>query len=306
MTSTAYFEDIDYEIKKILASAKESVKICVAWINGGIYTPVLQELALKGVSVEVIFNNDPTNTTYGLTPSPLYRLYPINTRLSSAIMHNKFCIVDDEIVINGSYNWSQKAGKSFENIVVTRGDYKLVKSFLHEFYDLISYYQAYFQNSLTYCNCRSHKYTLGILGYENGKYDESLVDIWSLCSKNNHVEFVGEEYEQYLQSQLGLKDAPEWDDGFNYDKSTMLNEYQQERSQTEAVYNYFKQKNGNKIHAVGFITIANINGHTKFGEDPEYIINIVWRDMFYRKIIPDVLYDDYEPYGINRIISKHV
>ena len=29
-------------------------------------------------------------------------------------MHNKFCIIDKSIVINGSYNWTRKAKNNFE------------------------------------------------------------------------------------------------------------------------------------------------------------------------------------------------
>ena len=34
-------------------------------------------------------------------------------------MHNKFCIIDNSIVINGSYNWTISAKTNAENIQVT-------------------------------------------------------------------------------------------------------------------------------------------------------------------------------------------
>jgi hypothetical protein len=300
-----HFEGIEWEIIKLLRSSRESIRICVAWINRQVYAPVLQDLAQKGVKVEVIFNNDSTNTNHGLLPSPLYDIYPVDTRLTAAFMHNKFCVIDDEIVITGSFNWSRKAKDSFENIVVIRKNYKLVKSFLHEFYDLIGYYHAFSTNSVLSCNCRSHLYNLAILGSENGIYEESKIDIWSLCVKNQHVNYIKEEYEQYLQTQLGMKDAPIWDDDDIYDKQCMQGEFQQERNQTLSLQQYFNGRAGNKVHAVGVVAMSNWNEHMEYGEEPDYIVNIIWRDMYYRKIIPDVLYDDsFE--GINKIISEHV
>ena len=44
MHSVAHFEDISYHIRRTLLSAKYSVKICVAWINGNVYNKIFQEL----------------------------------------------------------------------------------------------------------------------------------------------------------------------------------------------------------------------------------------------------------------------
>ena len=306
MSVKNHFEDIEFEIINLLRSSRESVKICVAWINGRTYTPVLKELAQKNVKIEVIYNNDLTNENYGIPVSPLYDLYPIDTRLSSSFMHNKFCVIDNEIVITGSFNWSQKAKNSFENIVVIKNEYKLVKSFIHEFYDLISYYHAFTNNTFGKCQCRSNVYNLAILGYESGKYDESKIDIWSLCVKNQHVNHLGEEYEQHLQAQLGMKDTPCWGDDYDgdYDKGSMISEFNQERNLIQSLQNYFHGRNGTPIHAVGVVYMLNSNAHLKYGEVPEYIVSMIWRDMYYRKIIPDVLYDDGD--GVNNIISEHV
>lgn len=305
MTVETYFEDIEATVLAALSSSKSSVKICVAWINGRTYEPTLKDLARRNVSVEIIYNNDEKNLNFGVTTSPLYSLYPIDTRLSSALMHNKFCIIDDEIVITGSFNWSQSAKNSFENIVVIKNDFKVVRAFLHEFYDLKAYYDNYPIHSISKCFCRSSVYNLAILGNESGKYDESKIDIWSVCAKNNHVIHLGEEYEQYLQTQLGMKDAPSWEDECSdYDKWTMHSEFQQERGQIQALQNYFSRRIGLKIHAVGIVGIANMNFHIKYGVDPEYVVSMLWRDMYYRKIIPAQLYSHSE--GVETIIREHI
>lgn len=305
ITSEVYFEGIDNIIKQYLMSAKDSIKICVAWINGRKYAPIFYNLSQKGVKIEIIFNNDNTNSNHGLMPSEFYTTYPINTRLSSAIMHNKFCIIDNEIIINGSFNWSQRANNSFENILIVKNDFKLVKSFLHEFNDLVSYYRSFHNNTILKCYCRSNTYTMGIFGRENGLYNDSIVDIWRICTKNQHIQFVAEENEQFIQAQLGLLNEDSYDDDTDiYDKSTMLHEFQEEVNQTNNIQNYFAQRNGNKIDAIGSIIMTNYNEHIKWREEPEYQINIVWKDMYFRKIIPNILYN-YEYDSITQIIDKH-
>jgi hypothetical protein len=307
MTSEVHFENIDNVIKQYLMSAKESIKICVAWINRNEYLPIINQLSTNGVNIEIIFNNDTTNLNHGLPKSHLYTIYPIDTRLPSAFMHNKFCIIDNEIIINGSFNWSVSAKNSFENILIVKNDFKLVKSFLHEFNDLVSYYDSFNQNNIQSCYCRSHTYTLGIFGAENGLYNDSIVDIWRICSKNQHTQFIREENEQYIQSQLGLTNEDFYDDvdyNYIYDKSIMLSELKQEINHTNQIQNYFEQRSGNKINAIGHIIMNNHNEHIEWNEPAEYQINIIWKDMYYRKIIPNVLYNDYDD-SIEKIIDKH-
>ena len=48
-------------------------------------------------------------------------------------MHNKFCVIDEYTVINGSYNWSKKAERNHENIIITTGDSVLAQSFITQF-----------------------------------------------------------------------------------------------------------------------------------------------------------------------------
>ena len=62
-------------------------------------------------------------------------------------------------------------------------------------------------------------HTMGILGRENGLYNDSIVDIWRICTKNQHTQFVAEENEQFIQAQLGLLNEDVYDDDTDiYDK----------------------------------------------------------------------------------------
>jgi len=48
-------------------------------------------------------------------------------------MHHKFMLVDDKILVNGSYNWTRSAAKyNQENLIVT-ADPELIRLFLKEF-----------------------------------------------------------------------------------------------------------------------------------------------------------------------------
>lgn len=53
-------------------------------------------------------------------------------------MHNKFCIIDQKVLINGSYNWTYFAEeKNRENILIIENESEVVNSFFDEFQRLI-------------------------------------------------------------------------------------------------------------------------------------------------------------------------
>jgi len=311
VSTKAYFEEIDFHIVQELLRATKSVKICVAWISWNKYSSVFDKLTRRGISVEVIFNDDHINKKNFIPPTHSTILYPVKAR-GSALMHNKFCIIDDSTIITGSFNWSRNAIRHFENLVVIENDFRLIKSFLTEFQDLKNYFSDYAQQTKIQClyesedsgrRCRSASYNLGIMGHENGKYDESLIDVWNICRLHGHCSFLGEYHEQYLQTYLGLKDSPIYDDGYEYDQSTMYDELKQESKQITNIHNHFINRSNHPIHAIGYVSILNQNEHLEWNHEPEFGINIIWRDMFYRKKIPDIIYDDYG--HMSQIINKH-
>ncbi len=249
-TSTnAYFEDIGFHVVQELMKAKESVKICVAWISWAKYSPVFDRLTQRGIKVEVIYNDDVINRNNFKPPSSLTSLYPVKAR-SNALMHNKFCIIDDSTLITGSFNWSENARRHFENLVVIENDFKLIKKFLSEFQDLKNYFSDFAQKNKIRClfhenisQCRAASYNLGVLGHESGKYDDSIIGIWNVCLGHEHGTFLGEHHENHLHSYLGLKEVPDDDYDAIYDKNAMLSELDKEFRRIADIRNHFISRN---------------------------------------------------------------
>jgi len=53
-------------------------------------------------------------------------------------MHNKFVVIDNIHIINGSFNWSPNAEKSFENLMVIKNDKITAKKIRDEFNQLLN------------------------------------------------------------------------------------------------------------------------------------------------------------------------
>ncbi|MDC1188613.1 phospholipase D-like domain-containing protein [Flavobacteriales bacterium] len=139
----AHFINIHLEIIRLLDSAQSDIKICVAWFTDfDIYTKIVEK-QISGVNVEVIVSNHEFNKRSKVNFKDLLKYNGIvgyignlNDGSKDKFMHNKFCIIDDQIIITGSYNWSYKARFNDENILVVKNESNLVKQFTDKFYDI--------------------------------------------------------------------------------------------------------------------------------------------------------------------------
>lgn len=141
METQAYFEDIQFYIGRELQKAKKSIIIAVAWFTDRELYDLLCQKAEEGVQIEILLANDNINKgSYGLNFEALQAkkgaVHFIGNEKLNSIMHNKFCIIDNEIIITGSYNWSRQAQKNYENITVIRENSELAQQFIKEFYSI--------------------------------------------------------------------------------------------------------------------------------------------------------------------------
>ena len=136
MQTEAIFENIANRITLELEAAQHTIYIAVAWFTNRNLFNVLLEKAKEGVTVQLMLSNDFINQKshvdydqLNIASSGSYLIGDGNQDL----MHNKFCVIDTDTVINGSYNWSYKAEKNHENILITKGDSVLAKQFIKQF-----------------------------------------------------------------------------------------------------------------------------------------------------------------------------
>ena len=87
-----------------------------------------------GVIVKVIIANHEFNVNSRIDFKELlkcngsvYFIGNIGNKRNDKLMHNKFCIIDSELVITGSYNWTYKARMNEENILVIKDKHTILK-----------------------------------------------------------------------------------------------------------------------------------------------------------------------------------
>lgn len=135
-----HFENIHTQIINHISQAESHLKICVAWFTDvDIYNSIL-EVQKKGVLVYVIIANHEFNKKSKVDFKELLQnkgyvgyIGNLNDNVSDKLMHNKFCIIDNELVITGSYNWTFKARMNDENVIVIKNQPNIISKFAEKF-----------------------------------------------------------------------------------------------------------------------------------------------------------------------------
>ena len=138
-----YSHKIQNAIQKELFKANKSIKIVVAWFtNDLLFQPLLLKLA-AGVTVEIILNKDEINCSDEneidfdefVNAGGILRWND-----TKQLLHDKFCIIDNQIVIYGSYNWTNKAEYNEESIAISKGESSTTDFYIDKFLNLSKKY----------------------------------------------------------------------------------------------------------------------------------------------------------------------
>jgi hypothetical protein len=143
MQTEAIFENIAERIEQEIKKAHKSIFIAVAWFTNKRLFDELINKALNGCTISLIISNDTINQNSQIDFEQLSinnsRVYKVGDG-ETALMHNKFCIIDYSTIITGSYNWSYKAESNFENVIITYNDTTLAEQFISEFNNIRKQY----------------------------------------------------------------------------------------------------------------------------------------------------------------------
>ncbi len=143
MHTEAIFENISERVLQEIQRAKSSIYIAVAWFTNQTIFDEIVKKAKDGCIVSLIISNDEINLNssinYEILNIEKSNVYKIGDGKKEP-MHHKFCVIDHDLIITGSYNWSYKTENNFENIIVTSDNSSLAQQFIKEFNELQKQY----------------------------------------------------------------------------------------------------------------------------------------------------------------------
>lgn len=284
-TNQAYFEELEGVVKAALDRAQTSVRVCVAWITYSRYAEVFRRLVARGVSIDVIINDDHINRN-GF-PDQIEGVRQQRLKARQGLMHSKFCVIDDHVVLAGSFNWSANAERHHENLQVCTHAYALASSYIQRFDELWKAAASNAQETLIcgYDNgegpkCCASAFHLGLIGGVEGEYQSCTVAVWRICHLHRHAQFIGESSEDFLLERLGLNihDYPDWDE-YGVSIESEASRRMAEQGAMRRTSQFFSMVGGAPVHAVGRVLIMNEMEHLQFNEEPEYGLRIFWKDV---------------------------
>ncbi|GFI25064.1 hypothetical protein IMSAGC012_00170 [Lachnospiraceae bacterium] len=283
MTDVIFDGFFEY-ISSVLLDAQTDIKIAVAWLNFNMYRNIFETLLQRGVHLEIIINDDLINAKNDSCIHDLRQrgafIYKIKMPTLRKYMHEKFCIIDEEKVLNGSYNWSLNANKNFENLMITEKRL-VVEKFIYEFETIKSLGAAYIKELQKTSNFyimvleQDGDYTaIGtIYNIENGELGKVVDRIsFDICVLAN-LEGISYKYDDVID--------------FAYDDPSELEEINK-RIDFE-VQQYLSAIRNTKtlfhIHAIGRLGHEIYHRH----EDMRFI-QVIWKERFCASAIKDIYY----------------
>lgn len=128
-----YFEKIKSEVLQSIRNAKYIIWVAVAWFTD---KDILMELRKKkemGLDIRIIVSEESQNEEMIQNLKNENFNYKVIQRFGHKEwnrLHGKYCIIDLEIVLHGSYNWTPTASHNKETLAVS-----LDKDFVRKFSD---------------------------------------------------------------------------------------------------------------------------------------------------------------------------
>jgi HKD family nuclease len=282
---TVYMDDLQSQIQLHLNRASREVRIAIAWISFDQYESIFRNLVSKGVKVKILCSDTHQNRSQSATTNAL-RHCGVDIRLctmprTSNFMHHKFCIIDQSIVLNGSFNWSKNASRSFENLLVIKDEPQVVTQFLSEFNKVSALDQAAIRSLQAIQRCRHPKCSgklVNILVFSSMPQPmtyELWGDVVQFCTVCGSDDF--EVVNSAVQDTMlhGLFEGYQLDDE--------IDNNQVDRDIDSQLTGYAIR--GTLIHGIGFVVRGLIWRH-----EDDICTRIIWKNKF----VTDQIDDRYE------------
>jgi len=141
MECHSYFTNIRAELMSEFEKAQKEICIAVAWFtNHDIFDLLIKKLEKKVEITLVVINDDVNNMLGGLDFQKFIdkggKFFFADAKWS---MHNKYCIIDDSVLMTGSYNYTNLAeAVNYENVVKFVGMSDIIKEYKDNFNLIIS------------------------------------------------------------------------------------------------------------------------------------------------------------------------
>ena len=127
-------DGIEWVIEREIDAAAKRIDVAVYTFTSRPLAQALDDARERGVRVRVIL--DPSNASGSYSKAAYLINNGVDVRVERGVglMHHKFALIDDSVLITGSFNWTASAeAENDENILVLKGFPATYRAYLREF-----------------------------------------------------------------------------------------------------------------------------------------------------------------------------
>jgi len=131
-----YFSLSDHPQKAII----ENINQAQAFINIAMYTFTDKEIAAslidaqeRGVKVRVYLDRSQIGSTYSISRLLVQEGLKVRISTNNYIMHHKFAIIDNRLLLTGSYNWTASANNRNDENLMVIDDLEIIARYQNQF-----------------------------------------------------------------------------------------------------------------------------------------------------------------------------
>ena len=131
-----FFPSVESEKRMInhLGKAEKKLLICVFALTNDNLANAIREAKTRGVEIRMIFDDEMMRNAGSDVKKLHDEGFQVRVDLDpKAHMHHKFVVIDDLVLITGSYNWTVQATKKNNENVVVLEDPELAAKYTEEF-----------------------------------------------------------------------------------------------------------------------------------------------------------------------------
>jgi phosphatidylserine/phosphatidylglycerophosphate/cardiolipin synthase-like enzyme len=212
----AYFHQISRILINLINESKVSIDVAMAWFTNSDICDALKDALYRGVKIRLILLDSPINfMEYAPDFNELIQhggqVY-IAT-IAVGFMHHKFCLIDHEVLVSGSYNWTYYAEtRNLENIFIC-SDTQIIQDYQEEFEKLVK--------SINIATTVP-RYTLREIEeqYDDVNFKEINTEIEHICNTQNRpIQRAFETKTQVIIKETVRKPISKWHIGIMDDKN---------------------------------------------------------------------------------------
>jgi len=130
------YDDPEAVIINNIDAAEEFISIAMYTFTDVEIAQSILEARDRGIDIKILLDRSQVKAKYSRSRYFVQNGIEVRISSNSYIMHNKFAVIDNEIVITGSYNWTASAGERNDENLLVIDDNSIVERYQDQFNNL--------------------------------------------------------------------------------------------------------------------------------------------------------------------------